>query len=56
MSREIPDSQVDLCGEIGRGEDESFPLLAPEDIFEFACNGCGGCFELRIGIGHQVRG
>ncbi len=46
----MKDSQVDLCGEIGRGEDESFPLLAPEDIFEFACSGCGGCCRGREDI------
>lgn len=46
----MKDSQVDLCGEIGCVDDDSFPVLDAEDSFEFACSGCGDCCRGREDI------
>ena len=46
----MKDSQVDLCGEIGRAEEDDFPVLAKTDSFAFACNGCGDCCRGREDI------
>ncbi|MCI2047122.1 MAG: YkgJ family cysteine cluster protein [Faecalibacterium sp.] len=46
----MKDSSVDLCGEIGYEGDDSFPVLARTDTFEFACNGCGDCCRGREDI------
>ena len=46
----MKDSQVDLCGQLGCPEDETFPVLGPQDSFTFACSGCGDCCRGREDI------
>lgn len=46
----IKDTQIDLCGQIGYEVEETFPVLQTEDVFSFACNGCGGCCRGREDI------
>ncbi len=46
----MKDRQVDLCGQLGCPEDESFPVLEAEDSFSFACSGCGDCCRGREDI------
>lgn len=46
----MKDSQIDLCGEIGYEQDDSFPCLEREEKFSFACNGCGECCRGREDI------
>ncbi len=46
----MKDAQVDLCGQINYAVEETFPLLQQEDVFSFACNGCGDCCRGRQDI------
>lgn len=46
----MKDSQIDLCGEIGRAEPDDFPYLERQASFTFACSGCGGCCRGREDI------
>lgn len=46
----MKDERVDLCGELGHEEEDDFPVLQPEQLFEFACNGCGDCCRGREDI------
>lgn len=46
----MKDDQVDLCGQIGAAEDETFPVLTEADSFSFACDGCGDCCRGREDI------
>lgn len=43
------DAQVDLCGELLERE-ETFPAIARNDSFRFACAGCGDCCRGREDI------
>lgn len=46
----MKDSQIDLCGELGHEEQDSFPFLERGERFAFACSGCGGCCRGREDI------
>lgn len=46
----MKDEQVDLCGQINYAVEESFPVLAKEDAYSFACKGCGDCCRGREDI------
>ena len=50
MSREIPDSQVDLCGELGHEEEDRFTPLGLDAPFGFSCRGCADCCKDRQDI------
>lgn len=43
----IKDSQVDLCGAVGFTRDTSMPDLTRDQLFSFACKGCGDCCRGR---------
>ena len=50
MSREIPDSQVDLCGELGHEGEDDFSPLRRDGPFGFSCQGCADCCKGRQDI------
>ena len=50
MSREIPDSQVDLCGELGHEAEDDFTPIGLEEPFGFVCQGCADCCKGRQDI------
>ena len=46
----IKDGQVDLCGAVDFARDESMPDLTQDQLFSFACKGCGDCCRGREDI------
>ena len=44
----LRDSQIDLCGQVDFTRTQ--PLLARDEAFSFACNGCGNCCRGREDI------
>lgn len=46
----LKDSQVDLCGAVGFTRDGAMPDLTRDQLFSFACKGCGDCCRGREDI------
>lgn len=46
----LKDSQVDLCGAVGFTRGAAMPDLARDQLFSFACKGCGDCCRGREDI------
>lgn len=46
----MKDKQVDLCGKLGCTQTAELPTLEKQDVFQFACQGCGDCCRGREDI------
>ncbi len=46
----MKDEQIDLCGQVGCTQTAEFPPLEKQDVFQFACRGCGDCCRGREDI------